>query len=536
MLVRYFIITLFMYLPLRGIAKPYLDKNHWKKGEIILNYKAGTEWKRLEDIVKRLDTEIVYRSQFANFVTVRFDEKRDIWELIERFESFPEILFAEPNGIARISWTPNDPYFYLQWNFGEDHLNMPLAWNIEHGGDSTVIVSILDTGIAYQTNQIPSYELDEVESGDGYYHISPDLTETHFVEGYDFVNQDTLPNDENGHGTHICGTVAQSTNNAKGVAGMAFNVSIMPVRVLDECGSGTCDMIADGIYFSYQNGADILSMSLGGAPGDSTGFGTIHQAIIAATNAGAIVVAAAGNAGEGQLSYPAGFEECIAVGATDIDTNLAPYSQWGEGIDVVAPGGDYNDTIPGTGYVAAILQSTYYQLNYGSQKATVDSFCYMFLQGTSMATPHVSALAALLISHGITNPSDIKQAIYSTCIDLGAPGYDTVFGYGIIYPPACLAIGIEEPNEIVSHQKLRILQNPIRGDYIELEISLVQRTNAVLCLFNLLGQKVKDFSLNGLSSRKQKLKLEIKGLTSGVYFLRFEKGQNIESQKITIIE
>ena len=525
-----------MYIPLTGIARTYLEKNHWKEGEIILNYSDDTQYKQLEEIVEQLDTEIIYRSHFANFVTVHFDKKRDISELIERFKSFPEIIFAEPNGIVHMFWTPNDPYFQYQWNFGGEHLNMPLAWDIEQGGDSTVIVSILDTGIAYQTNQIPSYELDEVVSGDGYYHISPDLTETRFVAGYDFIKDDSLPNDENGKGTHICGTVAQSTDNAKGVAGMAFNVSIMPVRVLDEQGSATCDQIADGIYYSYQNGADILSMSFGGLPGDSTGFGTVHQAIIEATNAGAIVVAAAGNAGEGQVSYPAGFEECIAVGATDIDTNLAPYSQWGKGIDVVAPGGDLYDTIPGTEYPAGIFQSTYYQLNDGINKATVDSFCYMFLQGTSMATPHVSALAALLISHGITDPSAVKQAIYSTCIDLGVPGYDSIFGYGLIYPPACLTVSVKESKEIVLHPKLQLLHNPIKCDYIELELQPGSPKSAEFTLYNLLGQKVKTFSLDGFSSGKQKVKLETRGLLSGIYFLRLENDSLNKSIKITIIK
>lgn len=469
MLFRCILIALFIYLPNVGISKPYLEKRHnskkcFKENEIILNYKEGIERNRLENITKELDTEIIYRSHFANFVTVRFDKKRDIWQLIKKFESFPEIVFAEPNGIAHIFWTPNDPLFQLyQWNFDDSHLNMPLAWDIERGGNSSVIVSILDTGIAYENYLIPSYEQDSVLSSDGYYHRSPDLAITNFVDGYDFINNDSHPNDENGHGTHVCGTIAQSTNNNKGVAGMAFNVSIMPVRVLGAYGSGTLDKIADGIYYSYQNGADVLSMSLGGLPGDSIGYGTVHQAIIAATNAGAIVVVAAGNGGVGQLSYPAGFEECIAVSATDIDNNLAPYSQWGEGIDVVAPGGDYFDTIPGTPYVAGILQSTYSQINDGFYKATVDTFDYWFLQGTSMAAPHVSALVALLISHGITSPSAIKQTIYSTTTDLGSPGYDTYFGHGLINPP--VSLGVE-----LLFSSMPIIQNPYNQQYIDIWI------------------------------------------------------------------
>ena len=413
-------------------------------------------------VEQEVRAKIIYRSHYGNFVTIKIPGNRKIWDVIKQLNALPGVKFAEPNGIAHIFWTPNDPYYYLQWNFDTDHLDMPLAWNVERGGNSSVIISILDTGIAYKMNAIPANEQDEVSSNDGYYHISPDLTMTNFVDGYDFVNDDSLANDECGHGTHVCGTIAQSTNNAKGVSGMAFNVSIMPVRVLDETGSGTTDKIADGIYYAFQHGAKVLSMSFGGAAGDSSGFQTVHQAIIAATNAGAIVIAAAGNDGVGQLSYPAGFPECIAVGATDFDDNLAPYSQWGEGIDVVAPGGDLNQPLPGNdSFPAGILQSTFYQINDGYHKATVDSFCYMFLQGTSMATPHVSALAGLLISHGITDPSQVKQTIYSTCTDLGIAGYDTRFGYGIINPP--LALGIE-----LLFTSLPVIQNIYSQQYVDI--------------------------------------------------------------------
>ncbi len=439
------------------------ERAFFKENEIIISYQSNVKIGRIEEIAKFENSEIVYRSFFSNFLTIQFDHKQmDMWRLIERLESYPEVSFAEPNGIAYLFWTPNDPYFQYQWNFDNSHINMELAWDIERGGSSSVIVGILDTGVAFETYQIPSHEVDSVDSDDGYYYRSPDLATTNFVQGYDAINTDGHPNDMHGHGTHCAGTVAQSTNNAKGVAGMAFNVSIMPVRVLNSSGSGSCDQIADGINYAYQNGADVISMSLGGPPGDSTGFGVVHQAIIDARNAGTVVVAATGNSGDGELSYPAGFPECIAVGATDIDNTLAPYSQWGDNIDVVAPGGDLYDTIPGTGYAAGVLQSTYWFMNDGyGQLASVDSFGYTFLQGTSMATPHVAGLAALLISHGITGPSQIEQAITSTCTDLGSAGYDLYFGHGLINPPA--ALGAE-----LLFSSMPIIQNPYAQQFIDI--------------------------------------------------------------------
>jgi hypothetical protein len=150
------------------------------------------------------------------------------------------------------------------------------------------------------------------------------------------------------------------------------------------------------------------------------------------------------------------------VGATNYDNALAPYSQWGDGIDVVAPGGDLNEPIPGIDSLpAGILQSTYYTLNDGYYEATVDSFCYMFLQGTSMAAPHVSALAALLISHGTSGVSLIKQTIYSTATDLGSSGYDTYFGYGLINPPLCLGA-------VNLFASIPIIQNPYSQQYIDI--------------------------------------------------------------------
>ncbi len=438
------------------------ERAYIKEDEVIVSYHPDAALERIEDIARFEHTEIVYRSAFSHFLTLKFDRKRtDLWSLIERLEAYSEVEFAEPNGIAYLCWTPNDPYFEYQWHFDNTHLNMELAWDVERGGASSVIVGILDTGVAFEDYAIPSHEIDSVSSGDGYYHQSPDLAITHFVQGYDAVNLDGHANDMNGHGTHCTGTVAQSTNNAKGVAGMAFNVSIMPVKVLGASGSGTTDQIADGINYAYQNGADVISMSLGGQPGDSVGFGVVHQAIIDANDAGTVVIAAAGNSGDAQLSYPAAYEECIAVGATDIDNNLAPYSQWGEGIDVVAPGGDLYDTIPGTEYAAGVLQSTFYEINDGYTLATVDTFVYMFLQGTSMATPHVAGLAALMISHGITGPSAIKQAMYNTCTDMGTPGYDLYYGYGLINPT--LALGAD-----VLFTSMPIIQNPYAQQFIDI--------------------------------------------------------------------
>lgn len=408
------------------------------QGEIIIRFKDGVNLDETRSVLSSNSETEVRRLSQLNAVTVALPQGRSVKEALEYYESRPDVLYAEPVMINRIFWTPNDPLFSYQWHYDAYHLDMPAAWDKERGS-SSVIVAIIDTGIAYEDYSIPSYELYEVSSNDGYYHLAPDLTSTQFAAGYDFIHDDSHPNDQYSHGTHVAGTVAQATNNGVGVAGMAPNCKLMPVQVLDYTGSGPADVIADGIMWAADNGADVINLSLGGEPGAQSQVE--HDAIIYATNKDVVVVAAAGNQAVGELSYPGGFEECIGVAALDYNYDLSPYSQWGPGLDISAPGGNTAADENNDGYADGILQCTYAIGGDGSYGAQVDSFAYMFYQGTSMATPHVAGLAALLISHGITGVQNVKNAIYSTAMDLGASGYDTYYGYGAIDPVAALDYG-----------------------------------------------------------------------------------------------
>ncbi|MHC4721573.1 MAG: S8 family serine peptidase, partial [Planctomycetota bacterium] len=247
--------------------------------------------------------------------------------------------------------------------------------------------------------------------------------------GYDFVRGNDHPNDDDGHGTHVTGTLAQSTNNNQDVAGIAFNCAIMPVKVLTRRGVGTYTDIADGIYFAADNGADIINMSLGGAS-DST---TLRNAVAYAYNQTVTIICAAGNEFEhGNLpSYPAAYDDyCIAVGATRYDRTRAYYSNTGSYLDLVAPGGDLNVDQNADGNGDGILQQTF-----GSNPKDWDLWFYT---GTSMAAPHVSGVAALLISTGVTGPDTIRQALEDTAIDLGSSGWDAEYGWGIVDAYAAL--------------------------------------------------------------------------------------------------
>ncbi|MHB1417818.1 MAG: S8 family peptidase, partial [Chloroflexota bacterium] len=283
---------------------------------------------------------------------------------------------------------------------------MGQAWDVSNG--SGVVVAIIDTGVAYEDYDV--------------YKKAPDLASTAFVPGWDFVNGDAHPNDDYGHGTHVAGTIAQSTNNGLGVAGIAYGAQIMPLKVLDASGSGTDADVADAIKWAADHGARVANLSLGG-PEPGT---VLQDAINYAYDRGVVVVASAGNDNKGSVSYPAACDHTIAVGATRYDQARAPYSNYGQALDLAAPGGDLSVDQNGDTYGDGIVQQTF-----GSGDPA--NFSFYFYQGTSMAAPHVTGAAALLLAHGnVTTPDQVLAALAATAKDLGAPGWDQYFGSGLI--------------------------------------------------------------------------------------------------------
>jgi serine protease len=349
---------------------------------------------------------------------------KSVEDLVNRFNKHPIIDFAHVDAIAYASFVPNDEFYSpYQWHFG--NINMEAAWNIETG-KAEVIVAVLDTGL----------------------NTGGEDTPINLIPGYDFAYNDSDTNDKDGHGTHVSGTIAQRTNNGTGVAGVAFGVSIMPVKVLDDSGSGTLSSIIEGIDYAVNNGANVISMSLGFPPGYVPGAG-LQDAVTAAYNAGVVMVAASGNDSETDvIGHPAAYDEVIAVGATDFNNVVSYYSNQGPGLEVVAPGGDTSVDENGDGYVDGVLQETI-----GSCRKRGCDFGYYFFQGTSMATPHVSAVVGLLLSHGAgdglsgsAKVDAIRNILHTTSVDLGSNGWDSVYGYGLIDAKAALeAIAPPQP-------------------------------------------------------------------------------------------
>lgn len=304
------------------------------------------------------------------------------------------------NLIATASTVPNDPLYRYQWHM--DSIQAPQAWDI--GDGVGVVVGVLDTGLA------------TAGSNDGISCVKP---------GYDMVNNDADPTDGNGHGTHVSGTIAQATDNNAGVAGVAHGSCVMPVKVLDDSGSGSFANIADGIYYAVDHGALVINMSLGiNARYRVTNDPIMDPALDYAYANGVTVVAAAGNDGNRRnVSYPAIYPSVIAVGATDLRNQITSYSNQGKGLDLVAPGGDTNRDDNGDGYGDGVLQETRYN----------GTWAYYFFQGTSMASPHVAGAAAVLIGSGVaTTPDQVRQRLSDTALDLGSAGFDNTYGYGLV--------------------------------------------------------------------------------------------------------
>jgi serine protease len=369
---------------------------------------------------------------------------------VARLRRQPGVAYAAPDPIAHISGAaplPDDAGIRgypgglaaLQWNlfgpWGVDALdawgNLPAAARGARG----IRIAVLDTGVAYRNL--------------GRFRRSPDFGATTFVAPRDFVANTPYPVDRNGHGTHVAGTIAEATNNGIGVAGLAWGATVIPVRVLDAQGYGDAATIAKGIRYAVRHGARVINMSLEFSTSvRAAEIPDITLALRYANRHGVVVVGSSGNEGQAQVAYPARTGLVISVGATTDDGCLADFSNDGVGLDLVGPGGGDDASLPRDPncqpgrHGRDIVQMTY-----------TDSVGRFGLpsgyDGTSMAAPHVSATAALVLASGVLGrapaPGQVECRLKATARPLGLRGPNRVYGYGLVDAGAATSAAVQAP-------------------------------------------------------------------------------------------
>ena len=414
-------------------------------GKVIVHYRPdATHTERV--LVQRRTGTSTDRRLPDGARELEIEDGETIHRTLAELRAQRAVAYAVPDYVAHSAeFIPNDPgresiaggWRQVQWNFiGEASVNAPAAWDLARAagapGGRGAVVAVLDSGVAYE-NHRP-------------FRRAPDLYASRFTQGYDWVDRDRHPDDEESHGTHVTGTIAQKTNNRRGVTGLAYGVKIMPLRVLDRDGNGNGSDIARAIRYAARHGADVVNMSVEFSASETArDIPDVIKAIRYAEHKGVVLVAASGNEGIGKVAYPARATQVISVGATTASGCLADYSNAGRGLDVVAPGGGQDAPLDGDPYDVEhcdpgnpdrrIFQETLW--------GDVRHFRLVGFEGTSFAAPHVSAIAALLIASkrlgAHPSPAAVRRRIIDTARDLGPAGYDSRYGAGLVDAPAALA-------------------------------------------------------------------------------------------------
>lgn len=376
------VVAALFLIPCPALAEGPEQEASFVPGEVLVKFKEGLAGTDEGKVKKELGLNTLEQITGLDVQKVQVnpgDEKN----ILEQLKDDPSVEYAGLNYVLRaVDTYPNDTYFNPSYSaqWGLSKIDAPAAWDV-FTGTASITIAVVDTGVAQSHEDLSS----KIVSGYNYWGGSPE--------------------DNHHHGTHVAGIASAATNNGKGVAGVSWGAKIMPVKVLDSSGSGTSYSVASGITYAADNGARVINLSLGGY-----GLGsdqTLSDAVSYAYNQGCLLVAAAGNDSSSSPLYPAAFDHVVAVAATDSTDARAWFSNYGSYVDVAAPG--------------VSIYSTLLSNSYGSSS------------GTSMATPFVSGLAALIwsLAPDLTN-DEIEEIIENTAVDLGATGRDNYFGWGRI--------------------------------------------------------------------------------------------------------
>lgn len=410
-------------------------------GQLVVKFRRGVPANVIDSLNASLGARVLKVQRLSGLHRLSFPSSANLTQVLAAYQNSPVVEEAGYNYVMRAFGIPNDTYYQLyQWNFHNTAGGMWAqdAWDVSANKGGDIVVAVIDTGVAYENF--------------GPFVQAPDLNKN-FVHPKDFYNNDDHPNDDNGHGSHVTGTIAQDTNNNLATAGIAYQASIMPLKVLGWDGSGASDDLNEAIYYAVMNGARVINMSLGfpnsGSPNEAgqvcTEIVGLNAALQYAYDNNVVVVAAAGNDGGNVVNCPAAYPTVTSVGATRFDGQRAYYSTGGSALDIAAPGGDTSVDQNGDGYGDGVLQVTfcydattmwlYYQLGVN----LYTEFCSVFYAGTSMATPHVTGTVALMLGeNSALTPDEVKFYLESTARDYGSTGWDSSYGWGLLQASAAI--------------------------------------------------------------------------------------------------
>lgn len=508
-------------------------------GQVLVKFKKGISAQRRAAVYSAFNSKRTDALP-PEVDLVRIPAGQSVESAVKQYGALSEVEYAEPNYIRRAFATPNDTYYQqgLQWGLAK--IQAPSAWD-ETTGSDTVIVAVVDSGVDYNHPDLA-------------YNIWPST-------GYDFIanndastggnpTEDTDPKDEMGHGTHVVGIIAAVTNNSAGVAGVAGGFypqrgcRIMAVRVLNANGDGTDFTVSKGIVYAANNGAKIINLSLGGvafshtlkAAVDYAAYGVADSTVNYAYSKGCILVAASGNGGsdgvgDPQVAYPAAYDNVIAVGAVDSNDVRASFSNYGPELAIVAPGQQIYSTMPT--YTVTENSKGY-------------SLTYSYMSGTSMATPMVAGVVALMISKKpLMTQSDVRTALINTTNKnmtyTYTNGWNNQVGYGRVN--AANAVGWVAPTISETVAKTGTSEpNPFKpSQHVTTKIYLpsgMSTTSIIkLNIFNIAGERVRSIEDSPGSGVVWDGRNEDKEIVAeGMYLYTIESGGERRRGKLTIIK
>jgi len=526
--------------------------------ELLVKFKGSVPTAQAMNVIRGKGAEAKRLLTPDGLVQVKLPAGTAVESVIDAWSALPDVEYATANLYGQAFFVPNDSLIHkVDWTWDLRNIGAYGAWDVVRNADPSIVLAIVDTGVAFEDHPIPGYELPNVKPGVTMYRQSPELPGP-FLPGYDFVSNDAHPNDDSGHGTFVATIAAGQMNNVAGSAGIAPGVTILPVKVLRHDNGGEMAPILQGIRFAADHGANIMNLSLGfppvrqlrerGVPEKVIAeiFHPLKDAINYARNRGVIIVAAVGNFSYPDVSLPAGYAGVISVGATGEDNRIASYSSWGHGISFMAPGGDFTE-LNGDHLQDAIVQLSIKPWRSEGSPCDPDSFNQFFFFGTSGAAPHVSGTVALLMTLGVKNQGAIEQILRATAIQpFDKPNaYNDVYGNGLIQIDKAVQLAASKPNLTLAPGSSQVLgarlatENPTRGSAT---LSLrTSRPGAVrVQLFDLNGRLIRTLDEGRYPAGERRVRWDGKDdrgerVGSGVYFFRVMTPDGVENRRVAVM-